>query len=219
MRVFAIGDIHGCSGTFQKLLNSKLKLESGDKVYVLGDLIDRGPNTKGVFDEVFMLRENGIDVKILRGNHEQLLLNALEDEEAHQFWIKCGGKEVLDSFRVTRASEIPEKYLNEMKLSQKIVFHNNLILVHAGLDFSEKDPLQNEDAFLWIRKMQVNKEWLRDRIIIHGHTPQILSEVLNQRGSVLNLDAGCVFPGRPGHGYLVALELSTLQFYYSAYSG
>ncbi len=219
MRIFAIGDIHGCVNTFKNLLHKKLKVEAGDRIYLLGDLIDRGPDAKGVLDEVFRLRENGINVMILKGNHEELLLNALENEEAHQFWVKCGGNEVLDSFQVNHATQIPDFYLNEIKLSQHIVFHENNILVHAGLDFSDEDPLRNEDAFLWIRKMQVNEQWLRGRKIIHGHTPQMINEILNQKGSVINLDGGCVFPGRPGQGYLVALEIENYQFYYSPYGG
>jgi serine/threonine protein phosphatase 1 len=219
LRVFAIGDIHGCAGTFKALAIRKLKLETGDKIYLLGDLIDRGPDTKGVFDFIFSLRESGIHVTILRGNHEQMLLDSISDDEAHQFWLKIGGREVLESFKTTHARNIPEKYLNEIQLSQKIIFHNNFILVHAGLDFSEDDPLKNEDAFMRIRKMQVNKKWLGGRKIIHGHTPQVLSEILNQDGTVFNLDSGCVFPGRPGQGYLVALELENLQFHYAPYGG
>ncbi|MEX1188650.1 MAG: metallophosphoesterase [Bacteroidia bacterium] len=219
MRQFAISDIHGCSNTFKSLIHDKLKIENGDFLYLIGDLIDRGPDTKGVFDEVFSLREEGIQVITLRGNHEQILLDSLESPEVHDFWMRCGGAEVLESFGVNHANEILQEYIDEVRSTQTILFKENYILVHAGLDFSQLDPLANEEAFLRIRKMEVNYEWLDGRTILHGHTPKALTSILEQKGQVINLDGGCVFPERPGHGYLVAMNLITKEFTYSSYKG
>ena len=80
MKQYAIGDIHGCSKTFKELLD-KIGLIEGDELYLLGDYIDRGPDSKGVIDTIFELREKGFKVICLRGNHESMLLDALKNRE------------------------------------------------------------------------------------------------------------------------------------------
>ena len=66
---------------------------------------------------------------------------------------------------------------------------------------------------LWIRNFVIDKQKLGDRIIIHGHTPKPLEEIVNpERDDVYNLDAGCVYRARPGHGYLVALNLTNREW-------
>ena len=58
-RIFAIGDIHGCSKTFEKLLTDKIQLQKDDKVYCIGDYIDSGDDSKGVIDLILKLRGEG----------------------------------------------------------------------------------------------------------------------------------------------------------------
>jgi len=61
MRRFAISDIHGCVQTFQDLLLS-IKLSEEDELYLLGDYIDRGPDSQGVLDTIFDLWDAGFKV-------------------------------------------------------------------------------------------------------------------------------------------------------------
>ena len=75
-RRFAIGDIHGCCKTFRRLLES-LSLEKTDVVYLLGDLIDRGPDSKGVVEAVICLLADGYDIRSCLGNHEDMMLLAV----------------------------------------------------------------------------------------------------------------------------------------------
>jgi serine/threonine protein phosphatase 1 len=206
-KAFAIGDIHGCAKTFKALIHNELKLSSGDVLYLLGDLIDRGPDTKAVIDEVFYLRQIGIVVHVLRGNHEDIMLKARNSDRAHKFWVECGGDEVLKSFGVNHISEIPLNYIQFIEQSLLILYHQPFYFVHAGLDFTLSDPLSGTDAMMWIRKMQVNKHWLGPNIIIHGHTPESVSDIKNQKGPVYNLDGGCVYTEKPGLGYLVAMDM------------
>jgi hypothetical protein len=85
--------------------------------------------------------------------------------------------------------------------------------VHAGFDFSIPDPLVGLEAMLWIRKMKVNRAWLKDNMVIHGHTPESYSDIQKQKGPLINLDGGCVFKNRPGLGYLVALNLHSGKYH------
>lgn len=217
MSVYAIGDIHGCALTFTQLVYVELKVKAGDKLFLLGDLIDRGPSSKGVLDEVLALRNQGVEVHILRGNHEQLLLEGLENEVAFNRWLKAGGDSFLSSFDANGFEDVPSAYLDILKETELISFYKEFILVHAGLDFSLGDPFKNKDAYLWIRSMQPDLNWLAERKIVHGHTPQTLEEIKAQNGSALNLDGGCVFPEREGMGWLVSLDLDSLTLNYSSY--
>ena len=78
MNKFAISDIHGCAKNFKALLD-RISLSLGDELYLLGDYIDRGPDSKGVIDHVWQLQKTGHTVHCLCGNHEQRLRrNCLE---------------------------------------------------------------------------------------------------------------------------------------------
>ncbi len=91
-RIFAIGDIHGCRKTFEKLLKDKIQLTKEDEIYCIGDYIDRGDDSKGVIDLIINLRTDGYKIKILRGNHEQMMLEAATDKKALSLWLDNGGK-------------------------------------------------------------------------------------------------------------------------------
>jgi len=71
MRQIAISDIHGCARTFQALLD-KIQLSTNDQLYLLGDYIDRGPDSKGVIDTILGLINAGYRVQTLMGNHEKM---------------------------------------------------------------------------------------------------------------------------------------------------
>ena len=77
MSRYAIGDIHGGAKTFCALLE-KIYLQREDRVYLLGDYVDRGPNSRGVLDIILKLKEAGFGIFALRGNHEDMLIRQLD---------------------------------------------------------------------------------------------------------------------------------------------
>lgn len=114
-RTFAIGDIHGCSKTFEKLLFHKIKLQKTDQIFCIGDYIDRGENSKAVIDLILQLRQDGYNVSTLRGNHEQMMLDCLTDPTAYDLWISNGGAQTLQSFGINTLENLPGKYLSFFK--------------------------------------------------------------------------------------------------------
>ncbi|MBX2843136.1 MAG: metallophosphoesterase, partial [Flammeovirgaceae bacterium] len=79
-RRFVIADIHGCYQSFKELIK-KIELRKEDQLFLLGDFVDRGPNSSGVFNVIFSLLKNEFQVFPLRGNHEQMLIElAIQDE-------------------------------------------------------------------------------------------------------------------------------------------
>ncbi len=97
MRVLAIGDIHGCLVAFRTLL-AAVAPRPDDLIVTLGDYVDRGPDTRGVLDQLIELRGTGRLIA-LRGNHEVMMQNAREGEFADgSAWLACGGRQTLASY-------------------------------------------------------------------------------------------------------------------------
>ena len=219
MRKFAITDIHGCHKTFVALLD-KIAFSTSDELYLLGDYVDRGPDSKGVLDEIFRLQKNGYKVHCLRGNHEEILLRSLYDPMGLENWLLTDGKKTMDSFGVEATGDIPGTYLNFMRELDYFLEVDEYILVHAGLNFNLFDPLEDKRDLLIIRRWYdaVRYDWLGPRIVLHGHTPVPYFEIEKQleqldRNRYMDLDAGCVYAGsdrpeRSGWGLLCAFEMT-----------
>ncbi|MEO5990177.1 MAG: metallophosphoesterase family protein [Ferruginibacter sp.] len=211
-RTFAIGDIHGCCETFKKLLLANLNIDKTDEIYFLGDYIDRGEDSKGVIDVILKLRSEGYQIHTLRGNHEQLLLDSMIDEDEMKTWLKNGGNKTLQSFGIKSPNELPEKYLSFFKETEFYIEKGEYIFVHAGLNFDAEDIFEDKEAMLWIRDYEDFEPALGNRILIHGHTPVSLDYILNQKGNCINIDGGCVYPQHNGMGNLIAYDLKKRDF-------
>jgi len=209
-RIFAVGDLHGCSKTFRKLVLEKINLQKEDELYCLGDYVDRGPDSKGVIDFIFELKEKGFKVHTLRGNHEQLMMESGKNRENFLHWVKNGGSQTLASFGVESYDEFDSKYKTFFYETQFYFEVGKYILVHAGLNFKIKDPFEDTHAMMWIRDFMIDGNKLGDRIIVHGHTPIPLPMIRAQaKENVIDLDGGCVYTDRYGFGNLVALDLTS----------
>lgn len=211
-RTFGIGDIHGCSKTFEKLLFHKIKIEKTDQLFCIGDYIDRGENSKAVIDLILQLRQEGYHVSTLRGNHEQMLLDCVTDPTAYDLWIRNGGAQTLLSFGINTLETLPEKYLSFFKDTQFYIETPEYIFVHAGLNFYLKNIFQDKEAMLWIRDFSSWQPALENRLLIHGHTPRSLKYILNQKGNCIDIDGGCVYNYLPRFGNLVAIDLNERKF-------
>ncbi|MEP6616254.1 MAG: metallophosphoesterase family protein [Ginsengibacter sp.] len=211
-RTFAIGDIHGCCKTFRKLLLEEINLEKEDSIYCIGDYVDRGPDSKGVIDLIISLRGEGYKIYTLRGNHEQMMLDAVSDRQESARWLLNGGVETLQSFRIGSAVELPGEYLTFLEGTDFFISTDKYVFVHAGLNFLIDSPFSDRDAMLWTRETYFDPSKIRNRILIHGHTPIPFKNIAIQlSGNVINIDAGCVYNHRPGLGHLVALSLPAME--------
>ena len=159
------------------------------------------------------LRSKGFKIRTLRGNHEQLMLDSIKGGDAEEQWLSNGGEETLESFGITSYRDMGPEYQDFFKKTRYYLVNGPYIFVHAGLNFGPEDPFEDRDAMLWIRNINVDTKKLGDRIIVHGHTPRPLEEIVNtEREDIYNLDAGCVYKDRQGQGHLVALNLTFGQW-------
>jgi serine/threonine protein phosphatase 1 len=215
-RRFVIPDIHGCDLTLRALVEEVITLVKEDILYLLGDYIDRGPRSREVLDYIMKLGNEGYRVLPLRGNHEDMFLNACADRGQYRTWILNGGYAALDSFGVEDACEVPlpyRRFCNELPCYHLL---EDFLLVHAGFNFEAEDPYADTEAMLWDRTRSVNREVLAGRTMISGHTPQPLSKIekmLKQNSGLIILDNGCFLAGRKGMGSLLALELNSMVLF------
>ncbi len=221
MKRYAIGDIHGCLKTFQTLLE-QINYSKSDELFLLGDYVDRGPDSKGVFDHIFHLREEGYKVVCLKGNHEQMLLDSIKDDRCRKSWLLNGGVQTLMSFDAETIHEIPDQYSDFMTDLPSYYTTDDFIFVHGGLSFNIKNLFKDESSMLWERAWydKVNYKWLDKKIIVHGHTPSTKQEIEEmgkyiKMNQYINLDCGCfVSQKRADMGFLTALNLDTHELYF-----
>lgn len=212
-RIFAIGDIHGCSKTFKNLLLSKLCIKKSDKVYCLGDYIDRGNDSKGVIDLIIKLRAKGYHIHCLRGNHEQMMMDSTKGEIQFKHWFKNGGEVTLKSFGITSYDKMKPIYKNFFSRTKYFIQTGNFIFVHAGLNFEIQNPFTDKYAMMWIRNFSIRKSKIGSKVVVHGHTPKSLNFVFSQDfESVINIDGGCVYIHNKDFGNLVALNITEGKF-------
>ncbi|MDX2286771.1 MAG: metallophosphoesterase family protein [Bacteroidia bacterium] len=239
MRKIAISDIHGCIKTLRALVEQQLRLTRQDELFLLGDFIDRGPDSKGVLDYLMQLEESGYQVRMLKGNHEVMMVESVRDSASVTNWIYNGGQEALQSFGVSDPAEIPQRYIDFVDRLHLYLEVDRYILVHAGLNFvpnaktqsKGKDsgnflfrvhnPLLDYESMLWIRFWydDIDWRWLRDRIIVHGHTPMETDDIVDMlrvldEDQVIDIDNGCFAKYKPGLGRLCALDLTSRQLYF-----
>lgn len=208
---YAIGDIHGGVATFRALL-AALNLCHDDRLILMGDYVDRGPDSKGVLDTIIGLIESGYNVTPLLGNHEDMMLKAITDpsDNFSRAWFEHWG----ESFAVGAPNEVPEQYLNFLKSLPLIVVEHDLVFVHAGLAFDAPDPIADSEPYqmLWKERGTPDRRKLGGRVVVTGHHIKSLRTIRRSlQSDRIYLDNGAFTNNSPGYGNLVAINLDTRE--------
>lgn len=214
MTRYAIGDIHGGAKTFRALLD-KINLRLEDRLYLLGDYIDRGPDSRGVLDIILQLMDAGFEVRPVRGNHEDMLLQAIScEDDLSKIWMDDWGTKTLKSFGVTSPEDLPTRYLTLLDQMPYTWSDENYVFVHAGLDMTKDDPVIESSpiAMVWGGNSSFSKDKLQGRTLVTGHRvrPLPLIEV-SLLTNHFQLDNGAFSNMQPDLGNLVALNLDTKE--------
>jgi serine/threonine protein phosphatase 1 len=223
---FVVGDIHGCAKSFRSMVMEKIKLTKEDTLFLLGDYIDRGSDSKAVLDFIMELQRRSFNIKPIMGNHEYMLLKSLNDEEEFANWMKNGSAQTLMSFGVPEEKvdepdsirQIPDLYIDFLGGLSFYEETDDFYFVHAGLGRGIEDPKDDLETLFWSRKEYYNKTILKNRILIHGHTPvsmiSIQDRIFDGEGKILNLDGGCVYTHISGFGHLAGMNLDSFELYF-----
>ncbi|MGQ9818628.1 MAG: metallophosphoesterase family protein [Candidatus Kapaibacteriales bacterium] len=211
---FVIGDVHGCILTLIELIEKKIKPKRNDEIIFVGDLIDRGPNPKAVVDYILEMQKK-YKVIVVRGNHEQMLLDSLNDDFIFDLWYLNGSSETLFSFQISHPSELQKKYLDFFNSLPYYVSMEDFVVTHGDLNFEADDPFTDTHTMLWGRWLPIKPEKINYRRLVVGHTPTPLELIIKSLAEAkIFIDGGCVYKGnkrKVNLGYLVALELNSLK--------
>ncbi|MFW6019675.1 MAG: metallophosphoesterase family protein [Bacteroidales bacterium] len=228
MSDFVIGDIHGCNKTTKKLVEDVLRPAPADRLIFVGDYIDRGPGSKEVIDFILDIQQHeSFEVIALRGNHEQMLLDAMKNPEAMGLWLMNHGDTTLASYGLKidydnpakTFADFPQQHYEFLKQTSFYFEADDYIAVHAGFDFNKPDFKADVHSMLWTRDMIPDLNKTGGRIIIHGHTPfpldRIETQIMN-KDKAINVDNGCKFKEMPGFGHLLAYEPAKQELFMQA---
>jgi serine/threonine protein phosphatase 1 len=205
---YAIGDIHG---RLDLLLGAVTAIHShglGDhvRIVMLGDYVDRGPDSRGVVDYL-IANAQPRGIVCLKGNHEAMMVEAIRGRDLGTIsrWMFQGGEETMRSYGWTgrhaaSAALIPLEHLDWMAGLPLMVRDEERVYVHAGVDPARALDEQDEATCLWIRDRFLDSSLERTNLhVVHGHTPEwrekpIASET-EQLPHRTNLDTGAYMTG------------------------
>lgn len=208
MEYFVVSDIHGCLRNFNEVLENFNPQKQ--QLILLGDYVDRGPDSLGVLQKIIELKKLYPSTIVLLGNHENLFLKFLHDKmdlkELVHYLDECGGKETLESFTDELIDTYDFDHLeNNLETTRlQILSHNkeiidflqtdlqyyyeteNIIFTHAGYDSTIASwKNTSNDNFIWIR----NHYKVRPKthhVNVFGHTP--VFEIREIRGEGYSSD-------------------------------
>ena len=215
--IYAIGDVHGC----YELLRDLLALIARDQaertalgrpmLVFLGDYVDRGLQSAQVLEALTWLkRRPDLDIRLLKGNHEQALLEFLDEPAGAAPWLEFGGAETLAAYGVVpprpddrliefvRARDelldrMPAAHLSLLQSLELTVEAGDYAFVHAGVRPGVPLERQTEHDLLWIRKGFLDAPGSFGRVIVHGHSWD--NDVPQLRANRLGLDTGAFATG------------------------
>lgn len=217
MATYIVSDIHGEFVKFKQAL-TKIKFSKSDTLFILGDMIDRGFDSKGVLDLIIRMLDDGYNVNCILGNHEKMFVEARNDFSTHMKWLKNGGDQTLASFLTSNLENVPEHYFDFINSLPTYIEYDKFILVHAGINMKLENPFEDQHSMLWLRDWEkyFDEQWLSGRTIIHGHTPQIQHDIeyqiLNKKG-VIGIDNGS-FLSKDGFGGICILQLDNMSIHF-----
>ncbi len=219
-RRFAATDIHGCLETFSHLVEIVLRLRPADTLYLLGDYVNKGPDSAGVLDYIMRLQTAGYQVHCLRGNHEQELLATIHGTpNANNMWKSAAERDlVLASFGVAETAAIPARYVAWMAALPLTLELPDFVLVHAGFDFTlpPVDMRRDEHSMLYTKSFVFDPSRLGGKRLLHGHVPTPVAEIqakVAARAGAIGLDAGGVYRHNPELRHLAALNLDSWELH------
>ncbi|MFN0054274.1 MAG: metallophosphoesterase family protein [Planctomycetales bacterium] len=202
-RTIAIGDIHGCAHALDAVL-AAIGPRPEDQIICLGDVIDNGRDTALVLERLLQLRRECRLVCIL-GNHEEMLLGALQNERIKDSWQMCGGVYTLNSYRFGGDLDvIPAAHLEFIRTFRDYYETEQHLFTHANYDqqLAMEDQLPHTRRWSLLEDMAPQPHCSGKTVIV-GHTEQKSGEVLDLR-CVKCIDTYCW-----GYRWLTALEVET----------
>ncbi len=212
-RAYAVGDVHGRLDLLDRILEV-IEEDAGRRparktlLVFLGDLIDRGPDSRGVVERLRTFRHDRIKPYFLAGNHEEVLLRLLAGERGIlASWLQFGGAECLASYGVDPSAlagrsegiglaivkqAIPDIHANFLGSFADTLSFGDYLFVHAGIRPGIDLPLQSQADLRWIRSPFLDHDDDHGFVVVHGHT---ISDTVDERPNRIGIDTGAYRTG------------------------
>ena len=219
--IYVMSDIHGQIDQFHEVLK-QIRLEKTDKLYILGDVIDRNPNGIEVLAEIRSMT-NAI---LMLGNHEYMMLQAIqnpEDEFLWRAWFANGGMKTYDCYMEMPIEEREEliDYLGRLPINIDITLGEKEYLLVHGIPIEMCKETRNSSNLTSLSVWSRIEPWdimPTGKVVIFGHTPtenysdvEPMSIWYGER--MIGIDCGCAYGSR---GRLACLRLDDMKEFYSS---
>lgn len=219
--IYAIGDVHGCLDLLlaaeEHIFRAAAATPGPKLIVMLGDYIDRGPNSAGVIDHLLAPPPDGFDRVCLCGNHEDMLESFLVSPRFEPHWLVYGGDATLASYGIDSdeafhsdatgarlkkliLETVPVAHLDFVTRTPVCLEVGSLLFVHAGIQPGLPLDRQIDQDLMWIREPFLSFGPGLDLTVIHGHTPVAEPDFGPGR---IGIDTGAFMTGR-----LTALRLA-----------
>ncbi len=217
LRLYALGDVHGCLDDLRRrhaaiLADLAANPATDWRIILLGDLIDRGPNSPGVLDWVCAQMSTEPRMLCVRGNHDTYLMEFLRDPSLSEFdnWVTYGGEHTIAQYGVDLAahaglgsgaraalhadltSRVPQRHATMLESLPLTHVYGDFLFVHAGIRPGIALEAQSERDLIWIREPFLSWTEPHAQVVVHGHTPAKSVEAWQNR---IGLDTGLVYGG------------------------
>ena len=213
-RIYAIGDVHGRLDLLRALI-AAIDTEQKDAgtarptLVLLGDYVDRGPDSRGVVETLIEGPLSAFECVHLRGNHEDSFLRFLDDIDVEPSWLYYGGAETLASYGIAAARDeddparlvalqaafaaaLPESHRAFMRGLEPCRAIGGYLFVHAGVRPGVPLAGQSLDDLLWIRGEFLRSAADHGHVVVHGHTIDREPQIRRNR---IGIDTGAFATG------------------------
>ncbi len=232
--IAAIGDVHGAAGLLSTLLHGldtvAARRKATMEIIFLGDIVDRGPDSRGALDLVLKATATHPNSRLLIGNHDWWLLQFLKgelDRDAIDNWLDQGGAATLASYGEATESDLdatrrrilkdrPE-HLELLSGAATIAVDGRFAFVHAGIDPWRPVDRQDAEDCLWIRAPFLNHVGRLSHVVVHGHQPQKGGRPVITENRI-SMDTGAVFTGRLS-AVVIDRDSEQLEFFAATAAG
>lgn len=189
--IYAIGDVHGSLDLLrtleQRIAADASGYSAAKLIVMLGDYVDRGPDSAGVLDHLLLPPPRGFERICLLGNHEQMMLDAASGERGGGDWLTNGGDITLASYGVPMqqlrslrpgsarlrqlvAEAVPADHIDFLRGLPIAVTIGSLLFVHAAISGGARLDRLPDDELIWARRPVAPDA--SGPTIVHGHVPQ-----------------------------------------------
>ena len=175
----------------------------------LGDLVDRGPDSRGVVERLLQLSRAGGKVRFLMGNHEEVFVRAARgDEKALRFLTRIGGRETLFSYGISPEQyrnvdfqdlagllerNVPAEHVDFLSAFESWIEIGDYLFVHAGVRPGIAMEAQTRGDLCWIREEFLDHRDSFGKMVVHGHS---ITDDVDLRPNRIGIDTGAYASGR-----------------------